>query len=62
MGNYDRQNKWISENMYRMNIVMKKEFREEIEQAVERSGMSKNGYIIQAIKEKIERDQASAAE
>ena len=44
------------ENYYRLNVVLPKELRSFIDEAVSKSGMSKNAFIKSAIMEKIERD------
>lgn len=50
---YDKQ--YCKENYYRMNIAMKKEMREIIDAAASKVGMSKNAFIIAAIKEKVDK-------
>lgn len=44
------------ENYYRLNVVLPKDMRERIDQAVARSGKSKNAYIREAIEEKMLHD------
>ena len=44
------------ENYYRLNVVLPKSMRERIDNAVARSGKSKNAYIREAIEEKILHD------
>ncbi len=51
---YDKQ--FQKENYYRLNIVLPKELRPVIDEAVAKSGKSKNQYIKEAILEKLERD------
>lgn len=51
---YDKQ--FQKDNYYRLNVVLPKDLRTVIDEAVSRSGMSKNAYIKSAIMEKIERD------
>ena len=51
---YNRE--YSKENYYRLNIVLPKEMRSVIDEAVSRSGKSKNAYIKSAILEKIERE------
>ena len=43
------------ENYYRLNVVLPKDLRPVIDDAVSKSGMSKNAFIKAAILEKIER-------
>ena len=52
---YDKQ--FQKENYYRLNVVLPKDMRPVIDEAVSKSGMSKNAYIKEAIMQKIERDQ-----
>lgn len=51
---YDK--KYQKENYYRLNVVLPKSMRERIDNAVARSGKSKNAYIREAIEEKILHD------
>ena len=44
------------EHYYRLNVVLPKDMRPIIDEAVSKSGMSKNAYIKEAIAQKIERD------
>ena len=44
------------EKYYRLNVVLPKDMRERIDNAVARSGKSKNAYIREAIEEKILHD------
>ena len=46
------------ENYYRLNVVLPKELRSVIDEAVKNAGVSKNAFIKAAILEKIEREQA----
>lgn len=50
---YDK--KYHKEHYYRMSIVMPKDFRAVIDEAARVAGMSKNKFILEAIREKIER-------
>lgn len=51
---YDRE--YQRQNYYRLNVVLPKDMRERIDQAVARSGKSKNAYIREAIEEKMLHD------
>lgn len=51
---YDKQ--FQKENYYRLNVVLPKDMRPIIDEAVSKSGMSKNAYIKEAIEQKLERD------
>ena len=55
-GKTDYKNKWQSENCERISLVVKKGRKDEIKSAAEKQGQSLNGYIVNAIDEKIERD------
>ena len=44
------------ERYWRLNVVLPKEMRGVVDEAVAKSGLSKNQFIRQAIEEKIERD------
>lgn len=44
------------EHYYRLNVVLPKDLRPVIDEAVSRAGTSKNAYIKSAIMEKIERE------
>lgn len=48
---YDKQ--FQKENYYRLNVVLPKDMRAVIDEAVKASGMSKNAFIKEAIIEKI---------
>lgn len=50
---YNRQ--YEKKHYYRLNVVLPKEYREIIDEAVKKSGLSKNAFIKSAILEKIER-------
>ena len=52
---YERKTAYIKEHYRRMNIVLKPELLEQINQAAAGAGMSKNGWIIAAIEEKLKR-------
>ena len=51
---YDRE--YQRQNYYRLNVVLPKDMRERIDQAVARSGKSKDAYIREAIEEKMLHD------
>lgn len=55
-GKTDYKNKWQSENCERISLVVKKGRKNEIKSAAEKQGQSLNGYIVDAIDEKMERD------
>ena len=50
---YERKKAYEKEHYKRLNIVLKPELLEQINQAAADSGMSKNGWIIEAIKCKL---------
>ena len=50
---YERHKEYQKEHYKRMNIVLKPELWEQISQAAADAGMSKNGWIIEAIKCKL---------
>lgn len=50
---YERNKEYQKEHYKRMNIVLKPELLEQINQAAADSGMSKNGWIVEAIKCKL---------
>lgn len=50
---YERNKEYQKEHYKRMNIVLKPELWEQINQAAAEEGMSKNGWIIEAIKCKL---------
>ena len=50
---YERNKEYQKEHYKRMNIVLKPELWEQINQAAAAEGMSKNGWIIEAIKCKL---------
>lgn len=51
---YNRE--YSKENYYRLNVVLPKDLRPVIDEAVSKSGKSKNAFIKTAIMEKIERE------
>lgn len=51
---YNRQ--FEKDHYYRLNVVLPKELRPVIDEAVKQAGTSKNAFIKAAILEKIERD------
>ena len=50
--------KWDSNNLDRLSIALPKGSREAIKAAADRAGQSINGYIKQAVDERMERDEA----
>ena len=50
---YERNNAYQREHYKRLNVVLKPELLEQINQAASGAGMSKNGWIIAAIEEKL---------
>ena len=50
---YERNKEYQKEHYKRMNIVLKPELLEQINQAAADEGMSKNGWIIEEIKCKL---------
>ena len=50
---YERNRAYQAEHYKRLNIVLKPELLEQINQAASDAGMSKNGWIIAAIEEKL---------
>ena len=50
---YERKKAYEKEHYKRLNIVLKPELWEQINQAAADEGMSKNGWIIEAIKCKL---------
>ena len=50
---YERKKAYEKEHYRRLNIVLKPELWEQINQAAAAEGMSKNGWIIEAIKCKL---------
>ena len=52
----DYKNRWQRENKDRIPLVTDKGMKAEIQAAADRSGASLNGYIVQAIREKMERE------
>ena len=50
---YERKKAYEKEHYKRLNIVLKPELWEQINQAAADAGMSKNGWIIEAIKCKL---------
>lgn len=52
--------KWQKENYSRIPLDVPKSYHEKLKVIAKNNGMSLNGYIKQAIKEKIERDSETA--
>ena len=50
---YERNNAYQKEHYKRLNVVLKPELLEQINQAAADAGMSKNGWIIETIKCKL---------
>lgn len=50
---YERNRAYQAEHYKRLNIVLKPDMLEQINQAASDAGMSKNGWIIAAIEEKL---------
>ena len=50
---YERNRAYQAEHYKRLNIVLKPDMLEQINQAAAGAGMSKNGWIIAAIEEKL---------
>ena len=50
---YERKKAYEKEHYKRLNVVLKPELWEQINQAAADAGMSKNGWIIEAIKCKL---------
>lgn len=49
---YDKQ--FMRDNYYRLTVVLPKEMRAVIDEAASKAGVSKNGFVIDAIQEKID--------
>lgn len=56
------KNKWQSKNCDRINLVVHKGRKEEIRQFAQRKDKSLNGFIIEAIDEKMDRDEEKDGE
>ena len=52
---YERNNAYQKEHYKRLNIVLKPDLLEQINQAAADAGMSKNGWIVDAILEKLKK-------
>ena len=52
---YERNKEYQKEHYKRMNIVLKPELLEQINQAAAAEGMSKNGWIVDAILKKLKK-------
>ena len=52
---YERNKEYQKEHYKRMNIVLKPELLEQINQAAKDAGQSKNGWIVDAILEKLKK-------
>ena len=53
---YERNRAYQAEHYKRLNIVLKPDMLEQINQASAGAGMSKNGWIIAAIEKELKRD------
>ena len=53
---YERNNEYQREHYKRLNVVLKPELLEQINQAAAGAGMSKNGWIVAAIEKELKRD------
>ncbi len=54
------RNSWIAEKLDRVNLTMPKGKKEQIKDAADKTGLSLNAYINQAIDERMERDAENA--
>ena len=52
---YERNNAYQKEHYKRLNVVLKPELLDQINQAAADAGMSKNGWIVDAILEKLKK-------
>ena len=52
---YERNKEYQKEHYKRMNIVLKPDLLDQINQAAADAGMSKNGWIVDAISEKLKK-------
>ena len=52
---YERNKEYQKEHYKRLNIVLKPELLEQINQAAKDAGQSKNGWIVDAILEKLKK-------
>ena len=55
-GKTEYKNKWLSENKERINLVVPKGRKAELQAHAEEQGESLNGFIVRAVDETIERD------
>ena len=53
---YERNRQYQAEHYKRLNVVLKPDLLEQINQAAAGAGMSKNGWIIAAIEKELKRD------
>jgi len=58
-GKTEYKNKWLSENKERINLVVPKGRKAELQAHAESQGESLNGFIVRAVDETIERDEAN---
>ena len=50
-GKYDKL--YIKEHYYRPNLLLPKEYKEKIQKAADKQGVSKNAFVKQAIEDKL---------
>lgn len=55
-GNTSYKNRWQQENRERINLVVPKGYKAKVKEYADASGSSLNGYIKEAIDEKMEKD------
>ena len=55
-GNTEYKNQWASENYQRISLTVKKGAKDALQQVASEQGESLNGYIKQAIKERVQRE------
>ena len=55
-GKTEYKNKWLSENKERINLVVPKGRKAELQAHAEQHGESLNGFIVRAVDETIQRD------
>lgn len=52
--------RWDMANMSRLSVAIRKNDHETIKQAASRAGQSVNAYIVQSIRERMDREQANS--
>lgn len=55
-GKTEYKNQWASENYQRISLTVKKGAKDALQQVASEQGESLNGYIKQAIKERVQRE------